>query len=185
MRKFLFYVLLLSLLIACKSNPPALSEISEIVQIIEIEEAVIEVVEEEPVIQVLEPEFNVVSIAIIQADLINTKFEAVIRIDNPNEFAVSLSSLYYELYGNGRLWAEGRENNILQIPARSSCETEFYFTMNFIDMNRNLLDDIIAMRRVQYNFRGDAEVQPVINHLPPFYMSFNCSGLSEVKRKTN
>jgi len=57
--------------------------------------------------------------------------------------------------------------------------------MNFINMNRRLLDDVISMRRVQYNFKGDAEVQPVIQRLSPFNMSFNCTGLSEVKQRAD
>jgi LEA14-like dessication related protein len=174
MRKFLFFLSLFSLLIACKSPPSAPPEIIP---------ELAEIFEEEPEIEILEPDFNVVSIVIIQADLINTQFEAVVRIDNPNDFAVSLSSLHYELYGNGRFWADGREKNILQIPAKSSCETELHFSMNFINMSRALLDDIIAMRQVSYRFIGDAEVEVGIPRVPPFQMSFERSGLSDVKRK--
>jgi len=185
MREFLFFISLLSLLAACKSQPPVEPEILEIVEIAveEPEAIIVEVIEEEPVIEVLEPEFNIVRIAVLQADLINTKFEAVLRIDNPNEFAVNLSSLCYELYGNGRFWADGVESEILQVPAQSSCETEFHFNMNFINMNRSLLDDIISMRQVNYRFKGDVEVEAGIPKVPSFLMSFERSGLSDVKQK--
>jgi LEA14-like dessication related protein len=184
MRKFLFYLLLLPLLMTCKSQPPAQPEIPEVVEMApRAEEIVVEIFEEEPVIEVLEPEINIVYIAILQADLVNTKFEAVVRIDNPNEFEVNLSSLYYELYGNGRFWADGMEKDILQVPAKSFCETEFHFTMNFINMPRNLLDDVIAMRQVRYRFVGDVEVEAGIPRVPSFQMSFERSGLSDVKRK--
>ena len=182
MWKFLFFLLLLPLLMTCKSPPPAPPETPEAVEVLEAKEAIFEVAEEEPAIEVLEPEFNIVSIAVIQADLINTKFKAVVRIDNPNRFALNLSSLYYELYGNGRFWADGMENDIFQVPAQSSRETEFHFSMNFINMNRNLLDDIIAMRQVRYRFKGDVEVETEIPKVPPFQMSFERSGLSDVKR---
>jgi len=174
MRKFLFFVLLLSLLIACKSQPvpPGIFEIT-----------VIEEVEEEPEIEVLEPEINIVSIVVLQADLVNTQFEAVIRIDNPNAFAVNLLSLSYELHGNGRFWANGRGDDILQVPAQSFSETEFRFSMNFINMSRSLLDDIIAMRQVRYIFKGDVEVEACIPRVSPFMMKFERSGLSDVKRK--
>jgi len=174
MRKFLFF-LLPFLLATCKSQPPVDLEVSEIV----------EVIEEEPDIDVKEPEFNIVSIAIIQADIINTQFEAVFRIDNPNEFTVNLSSLGYELYGNGTFWASGHGKDILNIPAQSFCETRFRFTMNFINMNRKLLDDVITMRRVRYRFKGEAEVETCFSHVPSFITNFEQSGFSEVKKKAD
>jgi len=167
MRKFLFFLAIPLLLTVCKSKP-----------------AVLEIVNE-PEIEILEPEFNVVSIVILQADLINTQFEAVVRIDNPNKFAVDLSSLNYELYGNGKFWANGKEQDILHIPALSSCETEFRFSMNFINMNRKLLDDVIALRQVRYRFAGDVEVEPDISKLPAFHMNFERTGLSEVRPKVD
>ena len=168
MRKFLSFLLLITLLCACKSKPQ-----------IAVEEP-----EPEPVI-VLEPVFEIASIYIIQADLVNTQFETVLKVTNPNEFALILSSLKYQLYGNGLFWAEGRGNDILQIPAKSSSETKFRFTMNFINMNRRLLDDVIAMRQVRYCFRGETEIQPDVPSLRPFLMNFDCSGLSDVKQRAD
>jgi len=166
MRKFLFFLMIPLLLTVCKSKPPVKLEVAK-----------------EPEIEFLEPEINVVSIVILQADLINTQFEAVVRIDNPNNFAVDLSSLSYELYGNGKFWANGKEQDILHIPALSSCETEFRFSMNFINMNRKLLDDVIALRQVRYRFSGDVEVDPDTSRLPSFHMNFERTGLSEVRPK--
>jgi len=173
MRKTLFSVFMLCLFAGCKSPPPPLPPPPQIT------------VEEEPVIVVIEPLFEIVSIVILQAELINTQFETVLRIDNPNEFPVELSRIKYELYGNGMFWADGTEKGILQIPAKSRQDTKFNFSMNFINMNRKLLDDIIAMRRVQYNFKGEADVRGNYAILPVSTINFNCSGLSEVKPKAN
>jgi len=161
MRKFLFFLLSIYLLAGCKSQKPVPPE----------------------VVEVIEPAFDVISIAVIQADLINTQFEAVIKIDNPNVFAVNLSSLGYELYGNGKLWADGKGIDVLYIPAKSSCQTEFRFSMNFINMSRPLLDDIIAKRQVRYRFAGNVDVKPVIPNTESFNMNFERSGLSGVKEK--
>jgi LEA14-like dessication related protein len=140
-------------------------------------------IKEEPVIIVKEPIFEIVSIVILQAELINTQFETVLRIDNPNEFPLELSRIKYELYGNGMFWADGTENDIFQIPAKSRHDAKFRFSMNFINMNRKLLDDVIAMRRVQYVFKGEADVRGNYARLPVSTMKFNCLGLSEVKPK--
>ena len=160
MRKF-FLILCALLFITCKSQPkPA-----------------------ELPVEVIEPKFEVVSIFIIQADLVVTEFEAVIKVDNPNNFAADLSSVKYELYGNNLFWAGGVANDILHIPANSSAETKFYFSMNFINMGRRLLDDIIAMRRVNYRFKGQAEVKPNVPKIHAFNVDFDCFGFSDVKKK--
>jgi LEA14-like dessication related protein len=167
MKFFLFAILIWYFFAGCKSRPPP-----PLPQIIE-----------EPVIIVKDPLFEIVSIVILQAELVNTQFETVLRIDNPNEFPVELSRIKYELYGNGMFWADGIENDILQIPAKSRKDTKFCFSMNFINMNRKLLDDIIAMHNVQYVFKGEADVRANYARIPVSTIKFNCSGLSEVKPK--
>jgi len=160
---------MVALLCACKSQPRIAEEEPE----------------PESVVEALEPEFIISSINIIQADLVNTQFEAVLKVSNPNEFGLILSELKYQLYGNNLFWADGIRNEILHIPAKSSSETKFRFSMNFINMNRRLLDDIIAMRRVRYRFSGEAEVQPDVPGLLPFVMNFDCTGLSDVRQRAD
>jgi LEA14-like dessication related protein len=132
--------------------------------------------------RIREPEFTITSIAILQAELINTRFKVNLQIDNPNSFPLELSSFEYELYGAGRFWAGGREQDVLRIPALGSAETELFLTMNFIDMKRQLLDEIIAMRQVRYRFTGAAEVGTGVSWLPRFHMGFDHSGNSRVLR---
>lgn len=160
MRKYLILLLTVLLLAACKTQPQSEHGFAE-------------------------PKFEIVSIIIIQADLINTQFETVLKIDNPNNFDIQVSSIKYELYGNGLFWADGTENDILNISANSSKETKFRFSMNFINMNRKLLDDVIAMRQIQYRFKGEAQVQMKISRASPFVMKYDISGLSGVKAKAD
>lgn len=165
MRKLFLFLLILPILSGCKtppSPPPPLPEV-----------------------EVMEPNFEIVSIIIIQADLINTQFEATLKIDNPNVFPVEISSLTYELYGNGMFWADGTGVDLLQIDAESSRETNFRFSMNFINMNRNLLDDVIAMRQVQYRFKGEVTVKGIVPRAQIFTMGYDISGLSGVKPTVN
>ncbi|MDR0583320.1 MAG: LEA type 2 family protein [Treponema sp.] len=130
--------------------------------------------------RIREPKFTITSIAVMQAELINTRFRVSLRIDNPNLFPLSLSSFDYELYGEGRFWADGKKRDMLQIPAQSSAETNLFLVMNFIDMKRHLLDEIIAMRMVRYRLTGEAEVGTDISWLPQFHMGFDHSGKSVV-----
>jgi len=127
-----------------------------------------------------EPVFTITSIAILQAELINTRFRVGIKIDNPNHFPVDLSSLEYELYGNGLLWADGRERNIISVPAKSSVQGNLFLLMNFINMKRDLLDQIIRLDDVNYGFNGEALVTTGVEYLPRFRTEFNLSGYSKV-----
>jgi LEA14-like dessication related protein len=130
--------------------------------------------------RIREPEFTITAIAILQAELINTRFRVNLRIDNPNVFPVDLSSFGYELYGEGRFWAEGKETGVLHIPAQGSAETKLFLMMNFINMKRSLLDEVIAMRQVRYRFAGEAEIGTGVSWLPQFRMGFDHTGNSAV-----
>ncbi|MDR2480232.1 MAG: LEA type 2 family protein [Treponema sp.] len=129
---------------------------------------------------VREPEFTITSIAILQAELINTRFRVSLRIDNPNVFPVSLSSFAYDLYGENYFWAGGSERDVLHIPAQGFAETKLFLMMNVINMPRRLLDDVIAMNTVNYRFTGSANVSTGVPWLPEFRMQFDKTGASEV-----
>ena len=130
--------------------------------------------------RIQEPVFSIITIAIMQAELINTRFAVTLKIDNPNPFPVTLSSFKYELYGHDMFWADGSERNVFTIPAMNSSEKKLFLVMNFIDMKRDLLDEIIAMELVNYRFAGAAVVSTNISWLPQFSMKFDRSGFSEV-----
>ncbi|MDR2304979.1 MAG: LEA type 2 family protein [Treponema sp.] len=130
--------------------------------------------------RIREPEFTITRIAVLQAELINTRFRVNLKIDNPNFFPVDLSSFEYALFGDGRFWAEGREKNVLHIPAGKSEETRLFLTMNFINQRRDMLDRVIDMDLVRYRFTGDVLVDTGVAWLPQFRMGFDKSGYSEV-----
>ena len=126
------------------------------------------------------PVFNITAIAILKAELVNTRFKVSLKIDNPNPFPVDLAAFSYELYGNGRLWADGIEKNIIKVPGKSSLKGDLYLMMNFINMKRDLLDQIIDLIDVNYRFTGEAQVSTEVEYLPKFVTSFELSGYSEV-----
>ena len=126
------------------------------------------------------PVFTITSIAILKAELVNTRFRVGLRINNPNPFPVELSAFGYELFGNGRLWADGVEKNVLRVNGKSSLQGNLFLIMNFINMKRDLLDQIINLEDVNYRFSGDAMVGTGVEYLPMFKTVFNLSGYSQV-----
>jgi LEA14-like dessication related protein len=129
---------------------------------------------------ILEPEFSIMSVAVKKAELVDTRFKVKIRLSNPNFFPVELSAFSFELYNGSRLWAGGSKKNIMLIPQGQSAETDLFLTMNFIDMRRNLLDQVIAMEQIDYRFAGEATVSTGIEYLPRFRWKFDQSGRSVV-----
>ncbi len=132
--------------------------------------------------RVRKPNFTITAIKIMQADLINTRLRVSLALDNPNHFPVELTSFHYELYGDGRFWAAGEEKNILRIPAKETAGIDLFLTMNFTNMRRNILDQIIAMTEVRYQFKGKAEINTGTEHIPRFVTQFEQTGHSEVTR---
>ena len=130
--------------------------------------------------RIREPDFSISAIKILQAELVNTRLRVRLRIDNPNPFPVTLSSFTYELYGEGRFWADGTEKNVFIVPAAGYAEKELYLVMNFIDMRRDLLDKVIAMEKVLYRFKGTVKISAM--DLPLITRDFNLEGESEVTR---
>jgi LEA14-like dessication related protein len=126
------------------------------------------------------PEFTITSIAIIKAELVNTRFRVDLSIDNPNVFPVTLSAFSYELYGRGRFWARGRERDLLAVPARGQAQARLFLEMNFTNMKRELLDEVIALGTVPYRFTGEAQVDTGLPLLPAFRTNFDRQGVSVV-----
>jgi len=130
-----------------------------------------------------EPRFNITSIAVLKAELINTRFRVNMRIDNPNPFPLEMSGLSYELYGNGRHWADGIDKNSFVVNGRSSVQGDLYLMMNFINMERSLLNQIVNLVDVNYHFTGEAQISTGIDYFPKFKTGFDISGYSKVLDK--
>ena len=126
------------------------------------------------------PEFSISAIAILKAELINTRFRVRLKIENPNPFPIELGSFNYQLYGEGRFWADGNERNRLKVDGKSVLEGDVTLVMNFIDMERSLLEQVINLIDVNYRFAGEAQVYTGLEYLPMFGTSFSLSGYSEV-----
>jgi LEA14-like dessication related protein len=166
MGKHLLFLSVLFLLVTCKSPPPPHAPHVEMEDVPQ---------------QIVTPEFIITSITILQADLINTRLKLNFKIVNPNTVPLTLSSFRYELYGDGTFWANSMEKNLAVIPAKSSSETSVGLEMNFINMKRQLLNDIIAMREVRYRVVGDVELETDDPKIPGFRINFDYSGNSPVK----
>jgi LEA14-like dessication related protein len=129
---------------------------------------------------VREPVFSVRSIKIKKAELINTRFEVVLRVENPNAVPLRLLSLEYELFGDRRLWTDGSAAEAFTVPAKGAVDGKLSLTMNFIDMKRELLDQVIRLQVVDYRFRGKARIATELPGFPDFTMPYDLTGRTSV-----
>ena len=126
------------------------------------------------------PVFSITSIAILQAELVNTLFRVGIVIDNPNPFPVGLDAFGYTLYGDDTRWADGYERDIIGVDGKSILHGNIFLMMNFIDMGRALFDQVVRLEDINYRFTGEAVVITGVDYLPRFRSSFDLSGYSRV-----
>ncbi|HCM25682.1 MAG TPA: hypothetical protein DIC34_03910 [Treponema sp.] len=131
-----------------------------------------------PVIR--EPTFSIVAIKMKRAELINTRLKVELRVNNPNAFPVGFESMSYELFGEGRSWSDGVAEQLVVVAPGGAASAELSMTMNFIDMNRALLDQFIRLEEVRYRLKGEIVVGTGLEFLPEFRMKFDKSGTSAV-----
>jgi LEA14-like dessication related protein len=131
---------------------------------------------------VREPGFRVKSVTIGRDRLVTTKLDLDLVIDNPNAFPISFSSLSYDFYGEGKIWADGRTDDAAPIPAKGSSERTLTFTMNFASMDRALFDLVASLKIVRYRLKGEARIVTGLEFLPEFATSFDIDGSCAVER---
>jgi len=131
---------------------------------------------------VREPGFRIRSVTIERDLLVTTKLAVDLEIDNPNVFPIDFSSLSYDFYGEGEIWADGRSDDTATVPARGSVERTLSFTMNFASMDRSLFDLVANLRVVRYRLKGEAKIATGLVYLPEFATRFDNDGSCEVRR---
>ncbi len=128
------------------------------------------------------PELRILSLAVKQAELVNTRFRIRLSVYNPNGFPLTISRMRYELFGNGRPWADGFMEKIYTIPSAQTTEVDVFVVMNFIDMGRDLFNQVLTMKDVSYRFAGTLQLATPLESQPPFSYAFNLEGFAPVER---
>jgi len=132
--------------------------------------------------RILPPSLRIASIRILKDELINTKLRVDVEVTNPNGFPLSFAALDYRLFGEGRYWASGSIAEPFMAPARTMATASLYLTMNFTDMSRSLLDQVIKLASVNYRLEGKGRVATGLEFLPEFALPFDMAGRTQVSR---
>lgn len=133
-------------------------------------------------VPVREPVFRILSIRIERDLLVTTSLKLMLEIGNPNAFPVRLDGLDWELAGEGRFWAGGRSEEVLEVPAGGLASRGIAFEMNFANMDRRLFDLVAKLREVRYRFSGKATIASDRDGIPAFVTAFDEAGSCAVER---
>jgi len=130
--------------------------------------------------RIMPPEFRIASIRILKDELINTRLRVDLEILNPNMFQLSFAALDYKLFGEGRYWASDSLAKAFAVPALQTATASLYLTMNFTDMSRSLLDQVMKLSAVNYRLTGAGRIDTGLEFLPQFILPFDMSGRTQV-----
>ena len=131
---------------------------------------------------VREPLFRIRSVRIERDLLVTTNLRLALEIENPNAFPIELRSFSYDFFGEGKIWADGGNDEALAVPAKGSVERGLGFTMNFADMDRKLFDLVAKLQVVRYRLSGEARIATGLEYLPAFVTRFDREGNCAVER---
>ncbi|MCX7655906.1 MAG: LEA type 2 family protein [Treponemataceae bacterium] len=128
------------------------------------------------------PELRILSLAVKQAELVNTRFRIRFSIYNPNAYPLTIHGMQYELFGNGRPWADGTLETVYTIAPTQTTEIDLFVVMNFIDMGRDLFNQVLIMKDISYRCKGTLLLATPLEEFSSFSYPFNLEGLAPVER---
>ncbi len=132
--------------------------------------------------RIMPPVLRIASIRILKDELINTRLRVDLEILNPNIFPLSFAALDYKLFGEGRYWASDSLARAFAVPALQTATASLYLTMNFTDMSRSLLDQVIKLSAVNYRLVGAGRIDTGLDFFPQFILPFDMAGRTQVLR---
>lgn len=132
--------------------------------------------------RIMPPDLHIASILILKDELINTRLRVDLEIMNPNMFPLSFAALDYKLFGEGRYWASDSLAKAFAVPALQTATASLYLTMNFTDMSRSLLDQVIKLAVVNYRLVGAGRIDTGLDFFPQFVLPFDMGGRTKVLR---
>lgn len=113
------------------------------------------------------PRVSLASLALKDLGLTEQRFDVGLRLRNPNDFALPVSGIDYEVFLEGEAFASGITNNPIKLPAMGEQVVS-------LGVTTNLLSNIQQFRRWQqgppdalpYTVRGKVKLEGVPIRLP-------------------
>lgn len=126
------------------------------------------------------PRITVVTASMMSGDMFSQQFRVRLRVENPNDRALPIKKIDYELFLEGDSFSEGVSAAPFTVPANDQTEFDLMVKTNFMSSIGRLLSRLNDGRNeIRYDFVGKLSVD--ISMLPA--IPFRESGMVELKRR--
>jgi LEA14-like dessication related protein len=115
------------------------------------------------------PKLSVVRVGMVSADIFSQQFRVRVHVANPNDRAIPVKAIEYELFLQGDSFAEGTTNAPFTVPALGETEFDMMVRTNFVSSIGRLLSRLETSpdRKLQYEMSGKVYVDlPFIRSVP-------------------
>jgi LEA14-like dessication related protein len=115
------------------------------------------------------PRLSIVSVGMASGDIFSQQFRVRLRVQNPNDRALPVEAIDYELFLQGDSFAEGVTEAPFVVPALGETEFDMLVRTNFVSSIGRLLSRLEATgsRQVQYEFSGKVMLDlPFVRGVP-------------------
>jgi LEA14-like dessication related protein len=113
------------------------------------------------------PQVRVVDLRLVESSVFEQRFEIDLRIGNPNDFALPLDGLTFDLEVNGAAFARGFSNQRVTIPRLGEGRVSVSASTTLVDMVRQML--LLAERGdLTYRLSGQAFLNSLQRRSVPY-----------------
>jgi LEA14-like dessication related protein len=103
-------------------------------------------------------------------------FDLIIKVKNPNAFAMILQNLNYNFVVNGKKWVTGSGKQNAEINQKGEGTLRIPISMNFLEMGTAAYDIVVNGREFSYNFAGLLDMATSVPLLGNVKLPFNQNG---------
>lgn len=118
---------------------------------------------------------NVKNISFTTAELV-----AQIEVDNPNDFALGLSNINYQLSINQTKWGQGKISDNVNIPKKGKAVVEIPLKLNLLSAGKSVYDVVINKKSFDYRLKGNATINTELELLKNVNMPLDISGTTSL-----
>ncbi|MGF1628803.1 MAG: LEA type 2 family protein [Kiloniellaceae bacterium] len=113
------------------------------------------------------PLVRVVDVRLLESSVFEQRFQIDLRIGNPNDFALPLDGLTFDLEVNGEAFARGFSSQRVTIPRLSESQLSVESSTTLFDLVRQMM--LLAERGdLTYRLRGLAYLNSLQRHSVPY-----------------
>ncbi len=117
------------------------------------------------------PRLSVVNVGMVSADIFSQQFRVRMHVQNPNDRAIPVKGIDYELFLQGDSFAEGVTNESFVVPALGESEFDMVVRTNFVSSIGRLLSRLSGSdaNKVAYSITGKVMLDQSFVRSIPFH----------------